>query len=228
MTWLRANLTVPLAVLLVGFGFSLVANMASTWDSGPIRVLGGALASLALPASIHLWPRVPTHGAWTATWRGAERQVPARRIVRAAVMTLIATLAAVTTFHHVSQLLVQNGETPFLAMAYPIVSELVVVMAALAHRADTAAATPKLSAGARDDRDRAPAEPPPSTTPASSPVRAVGSSTSARARDWVRAEIAAGREPTGADVDTALGLEGKARCGARAVRQVLEQRERVS
>lgn len=218
---LRPYLTVPLLVLVLGFGFSLAANLLSTWHGGPVLVAGGALASLALPAAIHLWPRVPTGGA--VTWAG--RVWPVRRIVRAVVMTLIAVMAAVTTLVHASGLLLAHGESLLLALAYPVVTELIVTMAALALRGAEPSAQ---QAATRSPAGQATAPPAPAARPVTAPVRAVGSSTAARARAWIQDEHAAGREPTGADVDAALGLDGKARCGARALRQVLEQREAVS
>lgn len=221
---LQPHLTVPLTVLVVGFGFSLAANVVWSWDGGMIRILGGALASLALPGAIHLWPRIPTAGTWTI--RGHE--VPVMRTVRAVVMTLIACLAAVTTFAHASALLIAHGEQPLLAMAYPIITEAVVVMAALAHQAAPAAPArhrAKRPAGAHDT-GRALAETPTKRAPRE-PLHAVAPiSTAARAREWIRGQLDDGRTGlTGADVDAALGLAGKQRCGARELAKVLEQRE---
>lgn len=121
-----ARVPAPLVILGVGFTFSLAANLVWTWPGGPIRVAGGALASLALPAAVHLWPQIPAH-----TWP--------RRIVRALVMTLIALMAAYTTFSHASALLVAQGEVPLLAAFYPLMTELMVVMGVLAHRVPVAA-----------------------------------------------------------------------------------------
>jgi hypothetical protein len=223
--WLQPHLTVPLVVLIVGFTFSAAANIAWSWDGGPIRVLGGLLASLALPGAIHMWPRIPVHGTWH--WR--NREWPLRRVVRAVVMTLIASLAAVTTFAHASALLIAHGENPALAMAYPVITELVVVMGALAHQAgDTPARHRAKRPASAHDAGRALAETPPKRTPRE-PLHAVAPvSTAARAREWIRTALDAGRDITGADVDSALGLTGKQRCGARELGKVLAQREAVS
>lgn len=108
----------PLVVLTVGFSFSLAANLLWTWPGGPVRILGGALASIALPAAIHMWPQVQVT-AWVS------------RAVRNLAMTGIAVLAAVTTFVHASSLLMEHGEIRWLAYAYPVVTELLVVLAVL-------------------------------------------------------------------------------------------------
>lgn len=225
--WKRVqpHLTVPLVVLAVGFTFSAAANVAWSWNGGPIRVLGGLLASLALPGAIHMWPRIPVHG--TVTWRG--RDWPLRRAVRAVVMTLIATLAAVTTFAHASQLLIAHGEHPALAMAYPVITELVVVMAALAHQAGEAPARHRVKRPASaHDTGRALAETPPKKAPRK-PLHAVeATSTAARVRQWITRQLDAGIEVTGSDADAALGLSGAQRCGARELAKVLAQREAVS
>jgi hypothetical protein len=108
-----------LLILGVGFAFSLAANLLWTWPGGVVRILGGALASLALPGAIHLWPRIPV-------------ATKVLRIIRAVVMTGIACMAAFTTFSHASELLIQHGETPLLANLYPVMTELLVVMGVLA------------------------------------------------------------------------------------------------
>lgn len=111
----------PLVVLTVGFSFSLAANLLWTWPGGPVRILGGALASIALPAAIHMWPQVHAHTKVT-------------RAVRNVAMSAIAALAAVTTLVHASSLLMQNGENRWLAYSYPVVTELLVVLAVLARQ----------------------------------------------------------------------------------------------
>lgn len=117
-----------LLILLVGFAFSMAANLLWTWNGGVVRILGGALASLALPGAIHLWPRIPV-AAPVQVW---GCRVPVMRIVRAVAMTGIACMAAFTTFSHASALLVEHGETPLLATLYPVMTELLVVMGVLA------------------------------------------------------------------------------------------------
>lgn len=114
----------PLAVLAVGFGFSLAANLLWTWPGGPVRILGGALASIALPAAIHMWPQVRAD-----RWIG--------RAIRNLAMTGIAGLAAATTFTHASSLLIAHGEIQWLAYAYPVVTELLVVLAVLTRQPTT-------------------------------------------------------------------------------------------
>lgn len=166
--WIRSAVTMPLLVLALGFAFGLAANVIWSWQGGPIRVLGGALASLALPGALHLWPRVPTAGVWRVRIRGKVREVPIMRIVRATVMTLIAVVAAATTFVHAASLLIEHGENYWLACAYPVITELAVVMGALAHRADHAATAaaqpaPQSARPQRAPRPRPPA--PPARTP---------------------------------------------------------------
>lgn len=148
-----------LLTLLVGFAFSMAANLLWTWDGGLVRILGGALASLALPGAIHLWPRIPVRG-------------PVMRAVRAVAMTGIAVMAAFTTFSHASELLVQHGETPLLATLYPVMTELLVVMGVLARhtgmqtqgerapRKPAAKVRTESSVGAATSPPVAPTEPP--------------------------------------------------------------------
>jgi hypothetical protein len=111
-----------LLILGTGFAFSMAANLLWTWEGGVVRILGGALASLALPGAIHLWPRIPVN-------------TPVMRTIRAVVMTGIACMAAFTTFSHASELLKQHGEDPLLANLYPVMTELLVVMGVLARHA---------------------------------------------------------------------------------------------
>lgn len=134
-----AILAVDFAVvtLAVGFGFSLAANLLWTWDGGIVRILGGALASCALPGAIHLWPRIPippplTIPLWPGGW---ALRLPVMRLLRAVVMTAIAGMAAFTTFSHAAALLIAHGEDPLLAALYPIMTELLVVMGVLARHA---------------------------------------------------------------------------------------------
>jgi hypothetical protein len=110
-----------LLTLITGFAFSLAANLIWTWPGGPVRILGGALASLALPGAIHLWHRIPVTGRPT-------------RCIRALVMSSIALMAAYTTFSHASSLLIAKHEDPILAYLYPLMTELLVVMGVLARR----------------------------------------------------------------------------------------------
>lgn len=179
----------PLAVLITGFTFSLAANLLWTWPGGPVRILGGALASLALPGAIHLWPRIPVSG-WPT------------RILRTVVMSTIAAMAAFTTFSHASRLLVQHGEDPVLACLYPVTTELLVVMGVLARRQERpttkAQRSPSKQRAQRDDSASAvaPAPKPKSdSAPKSSPERPttdverldVRASRRARGIAWARA-----------------------------------------
>jgi hypothetical protein len=169
-----------LVILVVGFSFSLAANLLWCWPGGPVRILGGALASVALPAAVHMWPHVPAH-----TWP--------RRAGRALVMTGIAAGAAATTFAHASQLLIQHGEDWRLALVYPAITELLVVFAVLAHRVPAVVAATRVKPAEK----RGVREPAPSTTPApagpapATPAAAPRSITAERAThtervDWLR------------------------------------------
>ena len=144
-TTTRSNLDAALLILAVGFAFSLAANLLWTWQGGVVRILGGALASLALPGAIHLWPRIPVHSTLM-------------RRIRGVVMTGIACMAAFTTFSHARELLIQHGEEPLLATLYPVMTELLVVMGVLARH--TSQAVP---AAARPRVERAPRKPPVAT-----------------------------------------------------------------
>lgn len=85
----------------------------------------------------------------------------------------------------------------------------------------------KRPAGAHDT-GRALAETPAKRTPRE-PLHAVAPvSTAARAREWIREQLALGRDLTGADVDRALDLSGKQRCGNRELAKVLAERERTA
>lgn len=114
----------PLVFLVVGFLFSLAANLLWCAPGGPVRILGGAFASIALPGAMHLWRLVPVDaGPWY--WR---------RIARDLVMFAISALAIAVTFRHASSLLMAHGEDEWLAYAYPVTTELVVIFAVMAWR----------------------------------------------------------------------------------------------
>lgn len=137
----RPRFDAALLILAVGFGFSLAANMLWTWPGGVVRILGGALASLALPGAIHLWDRIPLPPPiGFRVWRWTL-QVPVMRVLRAVTMAGIAAMAAFTTFSHASQLLVAHGEDPLLAQLYPVMTELLVVMGVLARKVPPAEVT---------------------------------------------------------------------------------------
>jgi hypothetical protein len=168
-----------LLILIVGFGFSLAANLLWTWPGGVVRILGGALASLALPGAIHLWDKIPlppplTFRVWKLTVR-----IPVMRLLRALTMTGIAGMAAFTTFSHASALLVAHGEDPLLATLYPVMTELLVVMGVLARKTAEPPARPaQKPRPRRDDQVSAPAvaAPKPAVTSIDQPRnrRAVG------------------------------------------------------
>lgn len=128
----RPTIDAALLILLVGFAFSMAANLLWTWQGGVVRILGGALASLALPGAVHLWPRIPVAAPVALRIARWAVDVPVMRAVRALAMTGIAVMAAFTTFSHASALLVEHGETPLLATLYPVMTELLVVMGVLA------------------------------------------------------------------------------------------------
>jgi hypothetical protein len=142
----RARVDAALVILCVGFSFSLAANLLWTWPGGPVRILGGALASLALPGAIHLWPKIPLAAPVAVRFGARTVRVPVMRIVRALSMTGIAAMAAFTTFSHASALLTAHGETPILATLYPVMTELLVVMGVLARNTEPTESTSALTA----------------------------------------------------------------------------------
>lgn len=192
----------PLIVLGVGFSFSLAANLLWCWPGGLVRILGGALASVALPAAVHMWPHVHA-----TTWATAA--------LRNLVMAGIAALAAVTTFAHAASLLIAHGEDARLACAYPVMTELLVVFAVLARRAPAPAVKRRQVA----TRRAAPPKSPPieDQTP---PTVLAGRRTDHAARvAWLAArpvepfarEIAALREHFGCSESTAKRVRAEVR-----------------
>jgi hypothetical protein len=197
----------PLLILGVGFAFSLAANLLWTWEGGPVRILGGALASLALPGSIHLWPQIP------ATTRTT-------RVIRAGTMTAIAAMAAYTTFSHASALLVAHGEEPLLAMLYPVMTELLVVMGVLARKTPVKA-TPVL----RRAREARPV-PPPTDPVEPAPAPEAPPPVQAKPEEWARKNWpVTGRqieEATGVTKSYAYKLHRKIRAETQQVAAELE------
>jgi len=118
----RPTVSFPLLVLILGFVGLLAANLLWCWPGGVVRVIGGALASLALPATVHLWPRIPADTWWL-------------RVRRLVIAVAVTGMAAVTTFVHASRLLIAHGEEPWLAYAYPVMTELMVLVAVITLRA---------------------------------------------------------------------------------------------
>jgi Vesicle coat complex COPII, subunit SEC24/subunit SFB2/subunit SFB3 len=117
--------TVALAVGALGSG---AANVAWTWELGPVRVVAGLFATALVPVSLHLWPRVPITGVWT-------------RIIRALVMGYICVAAAIVNLAHSAQLLTTDPAAPRpvaedlrLAILLITAVEGVMVMATLAKR----------------------------------------------------------------------------------------------
>jgi hypothetical protein len=188
----RLTIDAALLILAVGFAFSMAANLLWTWQGGVVRILGGALASLALPGAIHLWPRIPvTAPVQLRLWRW-HLQIPVMRIVRALTMTGIAAMAAFTTFSHASSLLIEKGEDPLLATLYPVMTELLVVMGVLARH--TAPATPQV--------ERAPRKP----TVKMQVESSVGTATSPPVVPTEPGELTERREASGAAIDWARSV----------------------
>lgn len=190
----------PLVVLTVGFSFSLAANLLWTWPGGPVRILGGALASIALPAAIHMWPQVQVQ-AWIS------------RAVRNLAMTGIAVLAAVTTFMHASSLLMEHGEIRWLAYAYPVVTELLVVLAVLTRQPASKVGKTKPAPKQRAAR----VSPPGSEPPVSPPPSEIESHRSQRAEivAWAASQPA---RPTSKTIQTRFKCSRST--AARALRDV--------
>ncbi len=203
----------PLVVLIIGFGFSAAINIIATWGAYQL-VMGGVMASLALPAAIHMWPMVPR--GWG---KGA---------LRAVVMTAIAGMAAYITFRHGAQVMtpvVPPGGAPLspwdqaTAYLYTLITEALVVLGVMAHRAPRPAIAPS-RVGATDRRANetplsfgpsAPVEP--VAEPA--PVRDLRAGSSVR--DRVRAEyLRTAREvlAQGGALDTIVLAQVDERAGA--------------
>lgn len=123
------SLTFPLVVLCVGFGFSMAINVMAT-QPDPHLVMGGVMASVALPAAIHLWPMVPANNFWTSS-------------VRALVMTALAGMAAYITFRHGASIMMPKAVegqplSPWdeaTGYLYTLITEALVVLGVMAHRA---------------------------------------------------------------------------------------------
>jgi hypothetical protein len=122
---LPSSSTVALSVGILGSG---AANVAWTYELGPVRIAAGLFATALVPISLHLWPRVPVTGGWT-------------RAIRAIVMTYICLAAAVVNLAHSSLLLTTDlsvprsaTEEPWLAILLITAVEAVMVMATLAKR----------------------------------------------------------------------------------------------
>lgn len=124
--------TLALTVGVLGSG---AANVAWTYDLGPVRVVAGLFATALVPISLHLWPRVPVTGEFT-------------RVVRALVMSYICVAAAVVNLAHSARLLTTDpavvhppAEDVLLAVLLITAVEGVMVMATLAKRAKPAPQT---------------------------------------------------------------------------------------
>ena len=118
----------PTVALAVGIAGSGAANVAWTYELGPVRIAAGLFATALVPISLHLWPRVPVTGGWT-------------RAIRAIVMTYICLAAAVVNLAHSSLLLTtdlsiprSSAEEAWLAILLITAVEAVMVMATLAKR----------------------------------------------------------------------------------------------
>lgn len=127
--------TLALAVGVLG---SAAANVAWTYQLGPVRVAAGLFATALVPVSLHLWPHVAVTGWFT-------------RVIRALVMTYICLAAAVVNLAHSALLLTTDLAQPrpateefWLAVLLITAVEAVMVMATLAKRTrPVAKATPE-------------------------------------------------------------------------------------
>lgn len=126
---MRKLLSGPNLALIVGALGSGAANVAWTWELGPVRVAAGVFATALVPISLHLWPRVPVTGKPT-------------RAIRALVMGYICLAAALVNLAHSAQLLTtdltlprSSAENVVLAVLLITAVEAVMVMATLAKRA---------------------------------------------------------------------------------------------
>jgi hypothetical protein len=157
----------PLIVLIVGFGFSAAINVLATLPD-PHLVMGGVMASLALPAAIHLWPMVPLH-LGVATW-----QQQLFRVGRAVVMTGIAGMAGYITFRHGAHIMIPVGTTnPFdlaTGYLYTLITESLVVLGVMAHRAPAATTVGASGAESNDEAATVGAETEPLVAPVRPPV----------------------------------------------------------
>lgn len=212
----------PLVLLLGSLAFSLAFNVAWAWGTTPLSVIAAAACTLIVPAALHLWPQIPAN-----TWLV--------RAVRALVMTGICAAAAITSFLHAVDVLLANHWSPLAAWSVTGGAELLTTLSTMAlgsqsptraqsrpaqkprpRRDDSPSSSPVVAASTSKDRQQEPQ------------LHEVGKppSMSAQVRAWIAAELDAGRTVTGADADRHFGLTGGARCGDRALKKVLEARER--
>lgn len=126
MSKFPSSSTLALAVGALGSG---AANVAWTWELGPVRVAAGVFATALVPISLHMWPRVPVTGRPT-------------KVIRALVMGYICLAAALVNLAHSAQLLTVDLNMPrshtedvWLAILLITAVEAVMVMATLAKRA---------------------------------------------------------------------------------------------
>lgn len=136
----------PAIALAVGVLGSGAANVAWTWELGWVRVAAGLFATLLVPTSLHLWPRVPVNG-WIT------------RVIRAVVMTYICAAAAIVNLAHSARLLTTDpavvhppAEDLLLAVLLITAVEGVMVMATLAKRAKP---EPQAAAGVASEHNLA-------------------------------------------------------------------------
>lgn len=126
MSKFPSSSTLALAVGALGSG---AANVAWTWELGPVRVAAGVFATALVPISLHMWPRVPVTGRPT-------------KVIRALAMGYICLAAALVNLAHSAQLLTVDLNMPrahtedvWLAILLITAVEAVMVMATLAKRA---------------------------------------------------------------------------------------------
>jgi hypothetical protein len=207
--------------LALGLVIALAANLTYALPRGGVVVGLGLVAPLVLPVVLYLRTTFTADGFWS-------------RALRELSTLAVAGPAVAVSYSHTYELVLAAGEPWILAFLAPLSSDGLAGMATLAlhrQRHQHAAAGKPPAPKSRPERVTTPA-PRPATTPDGppklEPLHAIGKgpSMSAQVRAWLAAELDAGREPTGADADLHFGLEGAARCGARALRKVLDDRER--
>jgi hypothetical protein len=206
------------AALGLGLLIALTANLTYAVPKGGVVIGLGLVAPLVLPVVLYLRTTFTADGFWA-------------RGLRELAMLLVAGPAVAVSYVHTYELVLGAGEAWILAVLAPLSSDGLAGMATLAlHRMRTPA------------KKATTATPKPKPTPAKpatvaeavaaqeprEPLHAVGAqpSISAQVRAWIHGELDAGRDVTGADADKQFGLEGSARCGARALAKVLKDRER--
>ena len=215
---------------VLGGAVSVAANVAHSyvpppgaspgWSPLPGAVVGAVFWPLALFVAIEILARTawPEGAAW--------------KVVRLGGLLPVAVVAAVVSYRHLSGLIRYYGEDGLTATVGPLaVDGLMIVASAAIVASAPASGAGRAPAVAAPDATVSP-EPPPRVAPAApSPARpraeevAKPASTGAagrqrrEAREYVLAELRAGRTPTGAAVGRRFGRNS--RWGQRLVRDAL-------